>query len=54
MTVSGRHVATLVHGECAAGPHVVRWDAGEVPSGLYFAVLRADGISTSARVVRIR
>jgi hypothetical protein len=37
----GREVATLVDGTVPSGEHVVRWDAGNLPSGAYFYRLEA-------------
>lgn len=43
--VTGRHVATLFHGEAEAGPHAATWDGRTshgtlAPSGVYRCVLR--------------
>ena len=55
--VSGRRVATLAHGELAAGWYDREWavnDDGRAPaSGVYFARLLAGGRLLSSRVVRI-
>jgi hypothetical protein len=39
--ILGRKVAMLAEGRLGAGKHRVRWDAGEVPSGVYFYRLSA-------------
>lgn len=39
--VLGRKVATLVDGQVGAGSHQVTWDAGELPSGIYFVQMSA-------------
>jgi hypothetical protein len=39
--VLGRKTAELVHDIASAGRHCVRWDAGELPSGVYFVRLSA-------------
>ncbi len=41
--VTGRKVATLVDGVRTASSYNVRWEAGNLPSGVYFYQLRADG-----------
>jgi len=40
--VSGRAVRTLVDGERSAGPHRVRLDTTQLPSGVYFYQLESD------------
>jgi hypothetical protein len=52
----GRLVADLASGVHAAGPHTATWNgvdhAGRtVPSGVYLAVLRADGVQASWKLV---
>jgi photosystem II stability/assembly factor-like uncharacterized protein len=39
--ILGQHVATILKGQQNAGNHSIVWDAGEFPSGLYFARLTA-------------
>ena len=41
--VLGRTVATLVDGRMGAGHHSVSWNASNVSTGIYFAVLEAEG-----------
>ena len=57
--VAGRRLATLAHGDHAAGSHRARWDGraddGEpVAAGVYFAVLEVDGSLRTKRIVRTR
>ncbi len=40
---AGAEVAHLFDGPAAAGPLALAWDAGQLPSGLYFARLSLDG-----------
>jgi hypothetical protein len=35
-SVLGQEIATLIDQPLAAGQHQVRWDAGNIPSGIYF------------------
>lgn len=56
---SGRRIATLVDGPLSAGAHQREWngraDSGEqLPSGVYFARLRAGGEERKIRVLRVR
>ncbi len=57
--VAGRLVRALVNGPVTAGPHDVEWDAtntrGEsVSSGVYFYVLRAEGVELARRMVVLK
>ncbi len=58
LDLAGRRVQTLVSGDRAAGEHEARWDGDSEPGsccgpGLYFARLRADGATTTLRVIRL-
>ncbi len=45
--VLGQRVATLFEGQQAGGSYRVPFDAGSLPSGLYYAVLRTEqGVHT--------
>lgn len=35
----GQVVATLAEGELQAGNHIFQWEAGNIPSGIYYYVL---------------
>jgi hypothetical protein len=50
--VAGRCVATLVHGNVAAGAHETEW-RGPVPAGVYLVKYRHPGGVTTARLVRM-
>ena len=57
--VQGRRVRTLVSGRLAAGEHRVLWqgrdDGGrDLPSGLYLARFRADGVQRTAKLMLAR
>ena len=55
-SVAGRPVTRLLDQALAAGPHQVRWDGRDatgrnVPSGIYFARLKAGALVTLTRLV---
>jgi hypothetical protein len=47
----GREVAILVDERRPAGAHTVRWDATNLPSGVYFYRLTASGFSQTKRLI---
>lgn len=52
--VLGRMVASLVDGEAAAGYYEIDFDAGNLPGGVYFAVLGAGGERVSRPMVLLK
>lgn len=52
--MNGKEVSTLVNGRLQAGMHTVRFDAGELPSGVYLYKLSTESTSTVRRMVLIR
>jgi hypothetical protein len=48
--IIGRRAATLFEGQQRPGHHSIVWDAGDIPSGIYFARLRA---GTHSDVIRM-
>jgi hypothetical protein len=50
----GREVATLTNEKQNEGTYSVRWNATNVPSGMYFCRLRADGFSETIRISLVR
>jgi hypothetical protein len=52
--VAGRRVALLADGSLEAGPHAIRWNASDQPSGLYFCRLATEGVVESRAMVLIR
>lgn len=51
---AGREVARLVDGPRSAGAHVVTWDAGLLPAGVYHLRLSAGGQARTQAAVRLR
>jgi hypothetical protein len=54
LAASGRRVATLADGPIAPGAPPIEWDAGAVPSGVYFLRMTADGRTEIRTVVVAR
>ena len=52
--LEGRQVSRLVDGERPAGEQAATWQAGEVPSGVYYVRLEAGGRAVTKRLVRVR
>lgn len=50
----GRTVATLAAGHHQAGKHALHFDAGDLPSGVYFARLRAGSVVRTSKMVLLR
>ncbi len=50
---AGRKVAQLVHGQQEKGEHQIHYDAGTLPSGVYFVRLRVNGQDRSRAVKMI-
>ncbi len=52
--VNGRRIFRDAPGLISAGEHRLRWDAGQMPSGLYILRVTANGFSQSRKMVLIR
>jgi len=52
--VLGRQVATLVDGVADPGSYSVRWDAEDLPSGIYFVRMEAAGFQKTQKVVVLK
>jgi hypothetical protein len=52
--LAGREVATLLNGLASAGTQELRFQAGQLPSGVYFAVLRAGGRSATQKLLLVK
>jgi hypothetical protein len=49
--LSGQLAVTLINGYKNAGVHEVRWNAGHLPSGVYFVLLQTSHEMAYQRVV---
>lgn len=47
----GEHVETLASGTLDAGPHTLRWEPGDLPSGIYFSRITCSGITSTSKVI---
>jgi hypothetical protein len=52
--VNGREVATLVDGELRSGKHVVIFDAGNLPSGVYIYRVQAGNFVEQKKMEMIK
>ena len=52
--ISGQQVAVLKNDIQTAGDYYVSWNADDLPSGLYFCNLRADGFAETRKMVLVR
>jgi hypothetical protein len=52
--VLGREVATLVDGEMEAGKHTVNFNAEWIPSGVYFAQMKAGNVVQRIKMVLVK
>jgi hypothetical protein len=50
----GKHMATLMNSQCAAGWHSVTFDASPLASGIYFYKLNAGIFSCTRKLILIR
>ncbi len=51
--IKGRHIDTLVDGYKAAGEYCLGYDAGHLPSGVYFCRMSVLGVSTVTKIMII-
>lgn len=52
--ILGQKTATLLEGRFNSGEHSIIWDAGDFPSGVYFARLEIADLSESIRMVLLK
>jgi flagellar hook capping protein FlgD len=53
-SAAGQRVASLAAGRLDAGPHTLKWNVDQdMPSGVYFYKVRANGIESTGKIVRV-
>lgn len=52
--VLGQHVETLVDGHYDAGEYTISWNAGDLPSGVYFARLESQDRNESVKMMLLK
>jgi hypothetical protein len=52
--IQGRRAATLIESAKAAGYHCVTWDAGAIPSGIYFIRLSASEFTKTIKATLLK
>jgi hypothetical protein len=52
--ILGREVESIYDGTIAAGAHAFRWDAGNYPSGVYFAKLKLGDYSKNIKMLLLK
>ncbi len=52
--ILGRRIETLVSGKQAAGSHLIKWEAGNTPSGVYFYRIKAGEYSQTQKCVLLK
>ena len=52
--VIGEEVAVLYNGMQSAGAHEIRWDASDLPGGVYFVRVALEGISKTGKMMMVR
>lgn len=52
--IKGQQVASLIDSYYQPGYHSIEWDAGDLPSGIYFARLKADGYIRTVKCLLVK
>ena len=52
--ISGKTVDKIYHGTATSGVVKFHWNPRNLPSGVYFAVARVDGITTVEKVLLVK
>jgi hypothetical protein len=53
-SAAGQRFASVAAGRLEAGPHALRWNVNrDTPSGVYFYKVRANGIESTGKIVRV-
>jgi len=54
LKLDGSFVASVLNETLSAGSYTVNWDAGEVPSGIYFYIMRVGDLQTSRKMILLK
>jgi len=49
--VLGREIATLINGDISAGEHQIEWNAGNLPSGIYYYRIQAGNFTETKKLL---
>ncbi len=52
--IDGRRISVLAKGRLSAGEHTVRWQADDLPSGVYMIVLEAEGLRQTRKIALVK
>jgi hypothetical protein len=52
--VNGSELKTLVHSIFDSGTHTIKWDAGDLPSGIYFIRMQTRHFAGTKKVSLIK
>jgi len=52
--ILGQKISTIADGQWQAGSHTVSWNAGNMPTGIYFVTINSSGIHESTRISLIK
>jgi YVTN family beta-propeller protein len=53
-SITGEKVATLVDGTMRAGKYLIKWDAGQLPSGVYFYRLTVGSYASTKKMILVK
>ena len=52
--LNGRKISSLINGHMEAGNHVIQWDAGSLPSGIYFIQFDIESQMETKKVILLK